>query len=72
MSHEQINHDFNHHPPSAGRALLHSDVRGLVRDLMHELEDKLPDGREKAVVKTKLEEAMFWANAAIARSADGT
>jgi hypothetical protein len=33
----------------------------------HDLLDLLPPGREKALVLTNLEQAMFWANAAIAR-----
>ena len=37
------------------------------RTLAHHFNDVLPDGREKAVALTKIEEAMFWANASIAR-----
>jgi hypothetical protein len=37
------------------------------RQLADALNESLPEGREKAVVMTKLEEVMFWANAAVAR-----
>lgn len=47
----------------------HGSVRQLLGDVAQELGAKLPEGRERAIVLTKLEEAMFWANAAIARTA---
>ncbi|HEY6021932.1 MAG TPA: hypothetical protein VIY48_19310 [Candidatus Paceibacterota bacterium] len=46
----------------------HTSARQNCRQLADFLNDKLPDGREKALAITKLEEAMFWANAAIARN----
>lgn len=45
----------------------HTSVRQQCRRLADSLNEALPDGREKSVVMTKLEEVMFWANAAIAR-----
>lgn len=46
----------------------HTSVRQQCRQLADSLNQTLPEGREKAVVMTKLEEAMFWANASIARN----
>jgi len=46
----------------------HTSVRQQCRRLADSLNEVLPEGREKAVVMTKLEEVMFWANAAIARA----
>jgi len=45
----------------------HRNVRRMHYQLADELDAILPEGREKALVFTKLEESMMWANAAIAR-----
>jgi hypothetical protein len=46
----------------------HTSVRASIGRLAEQLDGDLPNGREKALALTKLEEAMFWANAAIARA----
>jgi hypothetical protein len=70
VSHADIEHRFTHHPPHVGRVNQHEIVRERVGSIAHFLDIRLPDGREKSLAITKLEEAMFWANAAIAREAD--
>lgn len=45
----------------------HESVRDLCTQLALNLNDIVPEGREKSLVMTTLEEVMFWANAAIAR-----
>lgn len=64
-----IAHRFTHHPPKdAATAGKHAVVRETIGDAATVLADRLPEGREKSLALTKLEEAMFWANAAIARN----
>lgn len=46
----------------------HTSIRQACRRLADEMNERLPEGREKSIVVTKLEEVMFWANAAIART----
>ncbi len=62
-----LDNRFIHHPPDEQRALDHERTRRIIREVANTLEAELPDGREKALVMTKLEEALFWANASIAR-----
>jgi hypothetical protein len=67
MDPEDIEHRFKYHKPDAEKAALHQIARARCRGVADDLNDLLPECREKSLVMTKLEEAMFWANAAIAR-----
>lgn len=67
----EIGHRFSHHPPPNDHVVrAHEGVRSLCGELANYLQAMLPDGREKALAMTKLEETMFWSNAAIARNPD--
>lgn len=59
---------FSHHPPKDEHTVKrHEKVRSAIRECVGAMECVVPDSREKSVMLTKLEEAMFWANAGIAR-----
>lgn len=62
-----IENRFAYHKPDEEAVKLHQSVRDQVKTLAHYWSGNLPAGREQALAITKLEEAMFWANAAIAR-----
>lgn len=46
----------------------HTSVRERCRQLADFLNEKIPEGREKALAMTHLEEVMMWGNAALARN----
>lgn len=67
-----IEHRFAFHAASRQeKADEHTSARQGCRQLADRLNELLPEGREKSLAITKLEEVMFWANAAIARSTGG-
>ncbi|WP_020142279.1 hypothetical protein [Terracoccus sp. 273MFTsu3.1] len=60
---------FDFHPATdEEKRNAHTSVRVAAYELAQFVNVKVPDGREKATAITKIEEAMFWANAALARS----
>lgn len=68
MSSELVEKRFSHHAPDEAAASLHTYIRAETKDLAYDFEVHLPESREKALALTKLEEALMWANAAIARN----
>lgn len=71
MSPDDIHNRFAYHPPkSEERKREHENVRDGAMRLAMSWGGNLPPGREAALAITKLEEAMFWANAALARAED--
>jgi hypothetical protein len=64
-----IDHNFKYHPPKGNAADTHAAVRAKAKELAALIDETLPTaaGREKAAAITKVEEAMMWACAGIAR-----
>ena len=64
---ERIESDFTYHPPNGGQAERYQHMRATAKGLAKQIVEFCPGGRERMTALTKLEEAVFWANAAIAR-----
>lgn len=56
-----------HEPPTEQRKAEHEGVRAECGGLAQWLNTVLPEGREKSLAITHLEEVMMWSNAALAR-----
>jgi hypothetical protein len=68
LSPEDIANRFDFHPATTEeKRNEHTSIRQSCRRLADYLNERLPEGREKSLAITHLEEAMFWSNAAIAR-----
>lgn len=67
MTPEEMYRRFEYHAPVGGKVMLHDLARCAVKDLAGHLDPLIPEGREKALAYTALEECLFWANAGIAR-----
>ena len=66
---EEMEKRFLHHPPtSQGVIDHHAEFRRRFLELAKFCAERLGPCREGSLVQTKLEEASFWAHAAIARS----
>lgn len=68
MTAEEIIRRFTFHPAdTTERRQAHEDIRSACLDMALMLHNMLPAGAEKQCAMVRLEEVMFWANAAIAR-----
>jgi hypothetical protein len=63
-----IENRFSYHAPKDGQPAQYEAIRAKAKELAYLIENVAPSSREKSLSMTKLEECVFWANAAIARS----
>lgn len=68
MRRDDIDGRFGYHQPNGDKMTRHESVRSVMREAAVTVNDLCPDGREKSLAVEHLEEAMFWADAAIVRS----
>jgi hypothetical protein len=68
MKKETIENNFKYHAPKEGQVELYGKMRGNGKALVLFIEYNVPECREKSLAITKIEEAIMWANAGIARN----
>lgn len=58
---------FTYHAPKEGQLDKYTQIREQARRLARNIVHLTPESREQSLAITRLEEAVMWANAAIAR-----
>ena len=68
LEHLKLVNNFTYHPPIADQHVRYELLRIEFRSLAEKILGHCPPSRERSLALTKLEEAVFWANASIARN----
>lgn len=64
----QIDRAFRYHPPLEGQPTRYAQIRDMAGEFAELVARLTPPSREQSIALTKLEEAVMFANAAIARN----
>ena len=64
----RIQNDFKYHAPTPEKREVHERLREVLKEAALEVEALTPTSREQSIAITHLEEALMWANAAVARN----
>ena len=67
-AHKDLSNRFRYHPPQGDQQHRYEQIRAQGLSLALLIEELAPDSREKSLAFTNLEQAIMWANAAIARN----
>lgn len=67
VDYADIEHRTMHHPPDADAITCHQAVRDMARSALVTIQQVCPRSEERTLAERKIEEAMMWGNAAIAR-----
>lgn len=63
-----IENNFTYHSPKPGQPEQYQKLREKAKELAYLILESCPKSREASLAMTNLENAIFWANAAIARN----
>lgn len=64
----EIANNFTYHKPIGTQPKRYEDIRNAAKTLAEFIVANTPSSREQSLSITNLEQAVFWANAAIARN----
>lgn len=65
---EELTKRFTYHPPKDDQPNRYESLRAEAKYFAREIMENTPASREQSLALTHLEEAIFWANASIARN----
>lgn len=68
MSRYTLDNNFTHHTPFGDQAERYHNIRSEAKKLAAFILANTPASREQSLALTQVEQAVFWANAAIARN----
>jgi hypothetical protein len=65
---DDLTHRFTYHPPQPGQPEKYEAIRDAGRQFAEVIAELAPESRELSLAITNIEQAVMWANAAIARN----
>ena len=65
MNKKQLINNFTYHKPTDDMLPKFEELRNKAMEFSLLIDDLVPDGREKSLAQTKLQEVVMWANAGI-------
>ena len=65
---KRIENNFTYHTPFGDQPERYKAIRDISKDVAYIFKNACPESRELSLALTNLEQAVFWANAAIARN----
>ena len=68
MDSKELENRFTYHVPKDDQPTRYVAIRDKGKEFAKLIDNYCPDSREKSLAFTKLEEAVMWANSAIARN----
>jgi len=68
VENDELKKRFSYHRPNEDQPERYEKLRAMAKDLAKEMHRSCPRSRELSLALTKLEEAVMWANAGIARN----